>query len=396
MGGDGSIIPAISYSPQKRSARNEFMPWHRPRKQFVRREQWLQEALWTLSSRDGHDGAPLRYLGLPGADLLDIRYLHKELCVPHSRPLRFLGFDESARPNSKAQGALNLSLSEVMRLAHVLETSEVRPEDFRILADTDSVAWDHATRLGPYDLINIDLCDDIRRDEPLVDQSMYQAISQLFGLQRRCHTSWSLLLTTKTDGGSVSADAWERLLGHVERTLRDCPQLVPAAEAAFGGWPDDLRRAGEGQAPFALSALSISLWVAALAAQVGCQVSLSSAIGYAVGGTSQEIDMVSLAFRFSPRLEAVDDVVGLARPVDPSEDARCVDVAAMPAKISAVVDADRELANRELFSVLVDEMAQLLHEARYDTAKYRVWADEFGGPPPARAAVIADGASTRP
>src|SRR4051794_33064978 len=71
--------------------RKQFMPWHRPRKQFVRREQW-----WELVRRlyEGRpDGAPLRYLGLPGVDLIDLRYLHDRVCNPVGRPLRFLGFN---------------------------------------------------------------------------------------------------------------------------------------------------------------------------------------------------------------------------------------------------------------------------------------------------------------
>jgi hypothetical protein len=147
-----------------------------------------------------------------------------------------------------------------MRLALVTETSVVRPEDIRILADPDSLAWDQATRLGPYDLINIDLCEDFRRDEPTVDQSMYQAISQLFGLQLRSASPWVLLLTTRIGGGAVSSEAWERLLSHVERKLRDCPELVPAAEAAVGGLPSNIReQGGDGTASMAVSALSIAL-----------------------------------------------------------------------------------------------------------------------------------------
>ena len=47
----------------------EFKPWHKPRKQFVRRKQWSALLQGLYETREPED--PLRYLGLPGTDLID-------------------------------------------------------------------------------------------------------------------------------------------------------------------------------------------------------------------------------------------------------------------------------------------------------------------------------------
>ena len=70
---------------QPRTAPKEFKPWHKPRKQFVRREQLSALLLRLYENRKPRDS--LRYLGLPGTDLIDLRYLHEQLCRTKDRQL---------------------------------------------------------------------------------------------------------------------------------------------------------------------------------------------------------------------------------------------------------------------------------------------------------------------
>lgn len=73
-----------------------FKPWHKPRKHFVRLRQWSDEvkALITDLSRMRAGALPerLRYLTLPGDELLDIRVLH-DACAEKKVRLRYLGFN---------------------------------------------------------------------------------------------------------------------------------------------------------------------------------------------------------------------------------------------------------------------------------------------------------------
>ena len=64
----GEIVPTL-----ESRARREFKPWHKPRKHFVRLHQWCHETRQLLKKLQYANGSELRYLGLPGEDLLDIR-----------------------------------------------------------------------------------------------------------------------------------------------------------------------------------------------------------------------------------------------------------------------------------------------------------------------------------
>src|SRR5712671_1554546 len=88
--------------------KKNFLPWHRPRKQFVRNDQWchyIQELLKELNM----DSGTLTYFGLPGVDLLDVRYFGAVVCEPRSLKLRFLGFNSAAAPDSDEQIEMNIS-----------------------------------------------------------------------------------------------------------------------------------------------------------------------------------------------------------------------------------------------------------------------------------------------
>ena len=132
---------------QPRTAPKEFKPWHKPRKQFVRREQ-LSALLQGLYEKR-KPGDPLCYLGLPGTDLIDLRYLHKQLCYASGRPLRFLGFNTEAQRGNPAHVQLNVSLDEVRQLANVDPQSAVMHDDFRRIGNSNSVAWHRTRQFAP-------------------------------------------------------------------------------------------------------------------------------------------------------------------------------------------------------------------------------------------------------
>ena len=81
-------------SPPKK----EFLPWHRPRKQFVRDRQWCGE-IGKLLEDSPREGGVLRYLGLPGADLLDLRCFR-----PHASSS--IGLSQNEREAHQATGAV--------------------------------------------------------------------------------------------------------------------------------------------------------------------------------------------------------------------------------------------------------------------------------------------------
>ena len=188
------IFAATEYVRTPPPAR-EFKPWHRPRKQFVRASQWVEHTQRLLRQRTGED--PFTYLGLPGTDLLDLRVLHDEVCVPMDVMFRFLGLNSESRNNRQQEVDLNTSLDEVRKLPRVDPTSNVIADDFRSLAKTDSVAWQAARQIGPFDVVNLDLCDGLASEPPQGESTLYAAIAQLLALQERRTRPWLLLVTSR-------------------------------------------------------------------------------------------------------------------------------------------------------------------------------------------------------
>ena len=117
------IAPAVVYEARV-PGRKSFLPWHKPRKQYVRHHQWRAEIDLMLNDAPRADNT-LKYLGLPGPDLLDLRHLHAEICEPRDLGFRFLGFNNAAKPSSAAQTELNISLDEVNRLSRIDPQSEI-------------------------------------------------------------------------------------------------------------------------------------------------------------------------------------------------------------------------------------------------------------------------------
>ena len=72
------IIGVKNYTPES-PTKKVFLPWHKPRKQYVRGEQWCKEILKMVDEVLPENNI-LKYLGLPGDDLLDLRYFHEQIC----------------------------------------------------------------------------------------------------------------------------------------------------------------------------------------------------------------------------------------------------------------------------------------------------------------------------
>ena len=99
----------------------KFRGWHKPRKQLVRRDQWLAEvkALIPILRLDGN---LLRYLTLPGPDMFDVRLL-AEFCNQNGLRLRPLGFNEGL----SSQTEINISSNEV--------SNDIEPGSITVLPD---------------------------------------------------------------------------------------------------------------------------------------------------------------------------------------------------------------------------------------------------------------------
>ncbi len=375
------IFNTRSYTQKQPSLERDFKPWHKPRKQVIREEQWGQEVEWIIGCKDPDDKS-LRYLGLPGVDLLDIRYLYERFCKDGAYELRFLGFEKAAKPASPYSNALNLSLQEVRSLEHVDKQSEILGDDLRLLADDNSIAWGTAQRLGPFDAINIDLTDHMARDEPAIDLSIYNVIHQVCGLQQRRPLPWTLFLTSRLNKANVSADALARLLTALIKNFEGCAAFNSALQTQLGisDVSPSAAKTWDDGAFFNSMAVAFAKWLLGLAQAMRSMFSISSTIGYRVWPAAPYFDMLSIVLRFQPVPSIRPDSLGLASasPAFPDE---CSEAAKLPGRIAQLVDIDEELKTHDsLWEIFREKTALLLSQARYDPAGYRIWADSQRNP----------------
>jgi len=157
---DESLIEGIAPIKVEHEAPPEekvFKAWHKPRKQWVRQEQWLKETE-SLIRRLRLDGRSLlRYLSLPGEDMLDIRMIAK-LCEKKGLGLKCLGYDEGARGLTN-QTEVNISWNEVSN--NIETTSTILPDNIAVLKNLRSQAFSYVKEHGPFDIINLDLCGSV-------------------------------------------------------------------------------------------------------------------------------------------------------------------------------------------------------------------------------------------
>lgn len=371
------VIGEIVYEAPMPSLK-PFSPWHRPRKQFVRDKQWCKEIQALHKSSPISDGI-LKYLGLPGTDLLDLRHFHSAVCDAHDLKLRFLGFNSGARPASDAQTELNVSLDEVRRMSRVEQLSDVIGDDFSLLANERSIAFRKAKELGPFDVVNLDLCDGFGAQPPAgaLKNSYYDAVAKLLTLQSYCKHPWLFLLTTRADEPNINADVLKAFIGKYLQNLQECEPFRTASRDYFNveteGALKSVVKAPGGLLAIFLTGLCKWLATLALENQPPPKVEVRSVIAYTVDEKSKHEDLVSIAIRFTPTFASAKDPLGLAQNAEELPDECKISTRALKA-VAHRINADARLAqDAELLQTMVDATARLLTLARYDAAAYRAW-----------------------
>lgn len=366
-------------APMPSQAKGIFLPWHRPRKQYVRQHQWCHEVVKLLKDKPPTEGT-LKYLGLPGVDLLDLRHFHSAVCVEHGVKLRFLGFNTSARPRSSAQAELNISLDEVKRLDNVDPRSDMIGDNFALVANQTSIAFRRTRELGPYDVINLDLCDGFGAQEPgALVNSYYDAVISLLALQARNPNPWLLFLTTRADKANVNEMVLQALIDKYCANLEQCASFKDASREHFAIETKEAVTQAVGEPGGLLHVFLTGLckWFVAMALehQPPTSVEVRSVFGYRVDKEAEHEDLVSLAFRFTPTFVPAGDPVGLATQSAAQPDEGILATKALR-RVAKRIDADKKLMeDAALKQSMTDATANLLGLARYDIEKYKIWLE---------------------
>lgn len=364
------------YKPGGAKPARNFEGWHRPRKQFVRRSQWIASLREIYNDRDPADR--INYLGLPGTDLLDLRAFYEAICIPQNRELRFLGFHQGVNPGSPEAVSLDIALQEVKLRDLVHESSKVLHDDINKIGSRDSLAFQEARRTAPYDVINLDYTVGFARDAPMGLDSIYNALNRIIAMQQRLDP-W-LLLVTGLVGRDVFDSLAARKLHELYLEALQCDGFPEACSPYFDAanlHSLDIDSCSDNDYFYSMT-IGFCIWVFGLA-QAGSEkrVNLRAAFYYQVNPDGPHPDIVSIAIRFRSGVVAAPDPSGLALG-DEIHLNQCGASVQFANRFANAVDVDQRVqGDTELRNELIAETVQLLVQSGYDEQDYRQWVAQF-------------------
>lgn len=365
-----------------------FYPWHKPRKQFVRRHQWVHHAssliekLKKSSSLNGD--TPLKYLSLPGPDLFDVK-LMADLCKDHTLNLHYTGFCY-VKETEAVRLRRNTQQFEIDRGEQIRPGSGVHVSRLEDITRPGSDASILMKRSGPYDIVNIDACEPIANGDNNQTGRLVDAIRSIVEFQvvsRR--QPWVLYLTTPIQVNSVSAGAINALKGEVQKNVENDSEF----EKEFFEWVREGETVEEyfsrvsqndGHEFVRSITLGISKWFVHLAEQANYSVKKMPAYCYSMFRREPFLpNMISTCYLFMPNQISILDQTGLTKNSTSEKTTLPISdhIRALRKSVGIENLDDKMAADPELKQEMVEETKSLLVGAGYDVEDevngYEAW-----------------------
>ncbi|MCE9525226.1 MAG: hypothetical protein K8R36_04140 [Planctomycetales bacterium] len=368
-----------------------FSSWHLPRKQWVRRQQWENSTKRLLRELPPLTDRPLRYLGLPGAELLDIEVL-AELCARKKIKLRYLGFNTGLQ-NPSQRTTQQLAEDAIKSLPVVDAQSFVSQDDIISLSSANSLARRRLNDFESFDVINLDICDVFTT---LPGRPAHLAVRNVLEYQANGRTQpWLLFLTTAIDRPAISEDdvvTYRRLFvsnAEISANFRKYASSLMGAAAELSG-----EEIGEhfdrstGEAFGRILSVGIGKWLISVAGSAQWKVELKSCACYRRGLLNinpavREVpqpELVSLVFHFSRQSVVLADPTNLTLRTAKQTTTNWPDIeqqsaVQMARKAERLIDLDILMQNSpKERAAFIEESAVMLELRNYDGSKYREWA----------------------
>lgn len=372
--GEGPVWPE---EPRKR----RFSPWHNPRKQYIRREQWVKALSELIDDYMKTGRRDFQYLTLPGEDLLDVRYFHNTVFAPQEILFKYIGFDTARNNSAEREARLGADQHATrLELEYIDHESRVIPGDIRRIAQENSYEYLSFLAAAPFDAINLDLCKGIAsKDKDEGIPNYFDTLSGIMAVQSHSDHDFLLFITTRMDDGPIEPDKRAALHRVVEDVCEECSIF---RDELSKYWNIDLcdpcRSLASEDCEGSVFALSIALWILCHGLNAGLRGNVLDFITYKVYGKNEEDDMLSLAIRFSQSPHQPIDKYELCSGGQVAFTApdKCDLASLVPEKIYRKLSLDSYIeANRDVWEWCVNESADLLASAGYDKEGYLKWAE---------------------
>ena len=376
----GDTLPAHIEPP-----RGGFLPWHRVRKEYIRRRQWNELIVRTAQRYwpDLSHTKPLCCLVIPGDDLLDIRALWHDTGALNCY-IRYLGFN-AGHGSDQVGTRVHIANNSVTSLPRIVTDSHVVADRFEVIAASQSQARRYLKEYGPYHVVNLDFCGSIFPNNSPNVQKYHDAIHQLLIYQFAAQKSeWLLFLTTEVEPEVVDLDKMQRLCLQTHNNVR---QHSDFAERLAGLLPIEIFQEEEvvnlanldGAQMVQLFGVSLGKWLLHLChdSQPKWTIAMRPSYRYLIND-DKGVVMLALAFEFTPNIVPPVDTTGISMLVVPQRNYpdEVQSAVKLVESVAAIRDVDAELAaNPALKAELRESQADLLKAAGYDRDAYIEWVE---------------------
>jgi hypothetical protein len=372
------------HTPLSAALRKDFKPWHRVRKQFIRERQWNHEILFLAQRHLRREPErPLHCLVLPSDELLDVRCLWEAL-QRDGCGLRFLGFNNTISTDERRR-KMDVAENAITQLAKVCQDSHVVGDYFQDIARHNTQAYRLFRQYGPYDVVNLDLCDSlVPRGKPGEMESNYSALHRLLCYQlERQRTPWLLFATTQVDRDSANQPEINKL---AQPTRANCDQhkdfrealakLIPQGAFLSNDHTLDISHLNAGQLVHVFG-IVFGKWLMHPLAQASprCAIRLVPSYRYTIKSDSN-VQMLSLGFLITPHYTPPVDAAGvsLLQPTVRTFPSELESALGLVSTAADIRDVDQMLkADPTLREQLTNSKADLLASVNYDRNKYLRW-----------------------
>ncbi len=377
------VLPALVDEPAVPVELNRLLPWHRPRKQLVREEQWMRFARRLIERERGRPGLPVRagstpevrYLTLPGIDYLDVRQL-ADLCRELDCCLTSIGFQSGGEGNRYVARA-QVREKSLIDAGHITNRSYTFARRFEDVVHTGSQAYRDLKARGPFHIVNIDACGSIAA--PAADHAnrLVDALYRVVELQLELMTSrWLLFVTTDAQPGSIAQETLERLCGAIFENADTNGEFRDRATPLLGPGEADIRAAASaaseraGMGFLQLFALGLAKWILDLAKGKGWDMKTHHPYCYSTTpGQDDTPSMACLAFEFLPPSPGLRDRFGVTRAMPTANPPREDTAVRAARKVEDMANADAEIRADEALRVrMTENLREWLEEAGYEHA----------------------------
>ena len=375
------VLPAKIDEPAVPVPLDRLLPWHRPRKQLVREEQWVRLSRQLIIEERASPGffaqyetkPEIRYLTLPGIDYIDVRQL-ADACRELDCCLTSTGFHSGEERNPRVARA-KLREKSLIDAGHISHRSYTFPRRFEDISEATSEAYQDLKRRGPFHIVNIDACGSLAPPTANHARRLIEAVFRVVELQFEIMAGrWLLFVTTDARPSSVSEGT---LSGFCEAIYKNADAndgfrieavrlLEPRAANIRAAAQSASEQAG---LPFLrLFSLGLAKWLLHLARKKSREMKTHDSYCYStMPKHDRRPSMACLAFEFLAPPPGLEDPFGISR-AQPARNPSPGDTSVRAAeKVRDMVDADKRIASDdELHSRMTQNLRECLMEAGYE------------------------------